>query len=268
MRIQGPDFDQFFLSRTILNTIRPDEQPDLRSPSEDNRPGTPDARRRLTGVNAASPSFPLDIDKKRPKAIGEHHGRKDRRQQRRQMPVHGRRPRTDQPRLVAEHARPPGSPSQFRTFRSDGRVLRLRQGVQDARSRRRLQGLEGADDGLAGLVAGRLRPLWRPHGPHGLAQCRHLPHHRRPRRCRWRPAALRAAELVARQRAARSRAPAVVADQAEIRPQDFLGRSARARRQRRAGIDGLQDLRLRRRPRRRMGAAGAVLGAGRHLARR
>jgi catalase-peroxidase len=36
----------------------------------------------------------------------------------------------------------------------------------------------------AGLVAGRLRPLWRPLHPHVLACCRHLSPRRRPGR-RW-----------------------------------------------------------------------------------
>jgi catalase-peroxidase len=35
---------------------------------------------------------------------------------------------------------------------------------------------QGADDRLAGLVAGRLRPLRRPVHPHDLARGRHLPH--------------------------------------------------------------------------------------------
>ena len=39
---------------------------------------------------------------------------------------------------------------------------------------------------LAGLVAGRLRPLRPAHHPDGLAQRRHLPHQRRPRRRRRR----------------------------------------------------------------------------------
>jgi catalase-peroxidase len=42
--------------------------------------------------------------------------------------------------------------------------------------------LHRADDGLAGLVAGRLRPLRPVLHPHGLAQRGHLPHLRRPRR--------------------------------------------------------------------------------------
>ncbi len=45
----------------------------------------------------------------------------------------------------------------------------------------------------------------------------------------------------------------LVADQAEVRPGDLVGRPARARRQPRAGDDGLQNVRLRLRPRRTSG---------------
>ena len=78
-----------------------------------------------------------------------------------------------------------------------------------------------------------------------------------------RPAALRAAQQLARQRQPRQGAPAALADQAEVRPEDLLGRPHDPRRQRRPGVDGLQDLRLRRRPRGRLGA-----GRGRLLGRR
>ena len=47
-----------------------------------------------------------------------------------------------------------------------------------------IKDLHALDDGLAGLVAGRLRPLRRPVHPHGVAQRGHLPHRRRPRRRR------------------------------------------------------------------------------------
>ena len=152
---------------------------------------------------------------------------------------------------------------EFDPVRSDGQGFRLRRGIQDARPRRRDQGPDGADDEFAGMVAGRLRPLRRPDDPHGLAQRRHLPHHRRPRRRRRRPAALRAAQLLAGQRQPRQGAPPAVADQAEIRPQAFLGRPDDPRRQRRARVDGLQDLRLRRRPRRRLGAGRTLTGVPR-----
>jgi hypothetical protein len=53
---------------------------------------------------------------------------------------------------------------------------------------------------LAGLVAGRLRPLRPAVHPHGVAQRRHLPHQRWPRRRRFRLAALCAPQQLARQR--------------------------------------------------------------------
>ena len=151
--------------------------------------------------------------------------------------------------------------------RSDGRGVRLRQGVQEPRPERGDQRPQRADDGLAGLVAGRLWPLRAALHPHGLAQRRHLPHRRRPRRRRRRPAALRAAQQLARQRQPRQGAPPAVADQAEIRPEDLLGRPSDPRRQRRARIDGLQDVRLRRRARRHLGARrGHLLGPRRRVA--
>ena len=99
-----------------------------------------------------------------------------------------------------------------------GDGLRLRRGVQEPRLRGAEEGPARADDRLAGLVAGRLRPLRPALHPHGLAQRRHLPHRRRPRRRRPRPAALRAAQQLARQRQPRQGAPPAVADQAEVRP--------------------------------------------------
>ena len=62
--------------------------------------------------------------------------------------------------------------------------------------------------------------------------------------------------------------PAAVAGQAEVRPEDLVGRPAGARRQRRAGGHGLRDLRLRLRPRGHLGARGDLLGPRGHLARR
>ena len=97
--------------------------------------------------------------------------------------------------------------------------------------------------------------------PHGVAQRGHVPHRRRPRRRRRRPAALRAAQQLAGQREPRQGAPAAVADQAEIRPENLLGRPDDSRGQRRPRVDGLQDLRFRRRPRRRLGARRALLGS-------
>ena len=184
------------------------------------------------------------------------------------MPVH-RRPRTQEPRLVAGRAGHRDAPSELRRC-----PIRWARSSTTPRSSRRLdlnaviKDLHCLDDGLAGVVAGRLRPLRRTDDPPGVARRGHLPHHRRPRRRRRRPAALRAAELVAGQRQPRQGAPAAVADQAEVRQETLLGRPDGPRRQRRARVDGLQDVRFRRRPRRRVGAGRAVLGSRGHVARR
>jgi hypothetical protein len=78
--------------------------------------------------------------------------------------------------------------------------------------------------------------------------------HGRPRR-RWhRAAALRSAQLLARQRQPRQGPPPALAGQEEVRQVALLGRPDDPHRQRRPGVDGLQDLRLRRRSGRRVGA--------------
>ena len=69
-----------------------------------------------------------------------------------------------------------------------------------------------------------------------------------------RRAALRAAQQLAGQREPRQGAPAAVADQEEVRQEDLVGRPAGLDRQLRPGVDGVQDLRLRRRTRGRLGA--------------
>ena len=67
----------------------------------------------------------------------------------------------------------------------------------------------------------------------------------------------------------RQGAPAALADQAEVRQADLLGRPHDPRRQLRPRVDGLQDLRLRRRPRGRLGARGGhLLGRRGRVARR
>jgi hypothetical protein len=71
-------------------------------------------------------------------------------------------------------------------------------------------------------------------------------------------------QQLARQREPRQGAPAALADQAEIRQQDLLGRPDDPRRQLRPRVDGIQDLRLRRRARGHLGAGrGHLLGAER-----
>ncbi len=93
-------------------------------------------------------------------------------------------------------------------------------------------------DHVAGLVAGRLRPLRAAHDPDGLAQRRHLPRGRRPRRRRLRTPALRTAQQLARQPKPRQGPAAALAGQAEVRPEDLVGRPDDPDRQLRPGVDG------------------------------
>ena len=103
-------------------------------------------------------------------------------------------------------------------------AVQLRRGVREARPEGREEGPRRADDRFAGLVARGLRPLRAALHPHGVAQRRHLPHRRRPRRRGHRQPALRAAEQLAGQRQPRQGASPALADQAEVRQQDLLGR--------------------------------------------
>jgi len=124
---------------------------------------------------------------------------------------------------------------------SHGRDVRLRRGVQEPRSGRVEEGHHGADDQLARVVAGRLRPLRSVLHPHGLAQRRHLPHSRWSRRRRLRHAAFRAAQQLARQRESRQGAQVALADQAEVRTKDLLGRLDDPHRHPGARVDGHED---------------------------
>ena len=170
--------------------------------------------------------------------------------------------------LVARPARPLGAAPALAGVEPAGPRLRLRRAVRRPRRRRAQARHRRGDDDLAGLVAGRLRPLRRPVHPDELARGRHLPHRGRPRRRRRRPAALRAAQQLAGQRQPRQGPPPALAGQEEVRPADLVGRPARPRRQRRARGHGLRDLRVRLRPRGRLGARGDLLGSGGRLARR
>ena len=175
------------------------------------------------------------------------------------------RPR--QPRLVAPAAQRGHPPPARRAVQPHGGRLRLRRSLPDAGPRRRRRRPEGPDDRLAGLVAGRLRPLRPPLHPHGLARRWHLPHPGRPRRRRHRQPALRPAQQLAGQRQPRQGPPPAVAHQAEIRQQAVLGRPVHPDRQRGAGVHGLQDLRFRRWPPRHLGARGRhQLGPGSRMA--
>ena len=168
-----------------------------------------------------------------------------------------------EPGLVAESAEPAGSPPALAPVQPDGRGLRLRRGVQDPRRRRAEAGHRRGDDDVAGLVAGRLRPLRAAVHPDVVARRRHVPHRRRPGRRRQRRAALRAAQQLARQREPRQGAPVALAGQAEVRPQDLVGRPDGLRRQLRAGVDGVQDVRLRLRATRTSGSPTRSSGAPR-----
>ena len=176
--------------------------------------------------------------------------------------------RQRQQRVVAQPAEPQDPREEPRRREPARRGLRLQGGVRGARPRRG-QGRHRRDaHHVAGLVAGGLRQLRPAHDPHGLAQRGHLPRHRRSRRRRRRSAALRTAEQLARQRQPRQGAPPAVAGQEEVRPVALVGRPHDPRRQRRARVDGLQDVRLRRWPPRRVGAGRRrVLGPRDHVAR-
>ncbi len=75
-----------------------------------------------------------------------------------------------EPGLVAESAGPLDSPPALAPVQSDGRGLQLRRGVQDPRPRSAEAGHHRRDDDVAGLVAGRLRPLRAALHPDDLAR--------------------------------------------------------------------------------------------------
>ena len=72
--------------------------------------------------------------------------------------------------LVAEPVEPGHPPPEFAEEQSAGPGFPLRQGIPEARPGSLEEGHQGADDDLAGLVAGRLRPLRPALHPDGLAQ--------------------------------------------------------------------------------------------------
>ena len=177
--------------------------------------------------------------------------------------------RHSEPTLVAEPVEPADPPPEPPPGRSQRRGVRLRRGVQEPRLRSPGEGRRCADDPVAGLVASRLRPLWTVLHTDDVARRRYVPHRRRPWRRRCRQPALRPPRQLARQREPRQGAPAALADQAEVRPEDLVGRPSDLHREPRPGDDGLQDLRLRRRPRGHLGARGGrLLGPGAGVARR
>ena len=78
---------------------------------------------------------------------------------------------------MAEPAAAGAAAPAFLEVRPDGRGLRLREGIQEPRLQGAEEGPGQADDRLAGLVAGGLRPLRAAIHPHDLARRRNLPHH-------------------------------------------------------------------------------------------
>ena len=190
----------------------------------------------------------------------ERHARHDRGQDggRAQVPGIGSQThrgwRHGEPALVAESTEPEDAPPELPVVRSHGRGVHLRRGVQDTRPGCPEDGHRGGDDDVTGLVAGRLRPLWAAVHSDGVAQRGHVPHPRWPRRRRLRHATLRSPQQLARQREPRQGAPVALADQAEVRPEDLVGRPDDPRGQLCPGVDGAQDVRFRRRARGRLGA--------------
>src|SRR2546427_6381133 len=102
--------------------------------------------------------------------IGDNRGRKDRQREFGQVPGHAYNDAIPiESGLVAESTQPSGSSPTLTSFQSDGRVLRLCKGVQEAGPGCRYQGPACFDDGLSGLVAGRLWPLRTIIHSYGLA---------------------------------------------------------------------------------------------------
>ena len=124
-------------------------------------------------------------------AKGDGHGCQGRRQYRRPVPGWAWA-RRRQPSVVARQPAPRRPEPARAAVQPDGRGVRLRRSVQDPGSARRDRRPPRPDDGLAAVVAGRLRSLRRPVHPPCVAQRRHLPHHRRPRRGRRGSATVRA----------------------------------------------------------------------------
>src|SRR6266852_8809726 len=99
------------------------------------------------------------------------------------VPVRTHRSRGhDECRLVAESAEPEDPAPALPPVRSYGQGIQLRGRVQEPRPACRDQRPAYPDDGLAGLVAGRLWPLWAAFHSYGVAPRGHIPHRRRPRR--------------------------------------------------------------------------------------
>ena len=102
--------------------------------------------------------------------------------------------------------------------------------------------------------------------PYGVARGRHLSHNRRTGRRRVRLSASGSSQQLARQRKPGQGAAPFVACQAEVRANGLLGRPDNLRGQLRAGVDGVQDIRVRVRSHGRLGGGRDLLGPGGRVA--
>jgi len=159
--------------------------------------------------------------------------------------------------LVAGPTRPVGAAGARREVEPLGETSTT-QGIRQARPERRQGGHQAGPDDVAGLVAA-------DYGNYGpffirmLAQCRHLP------QIDGRGGSDGASCRSTRSQLAGQRQPRqakrLLCRSAEVRQEPVVGRLMVLTGNGVARVDGLQDLRLRRRPRRRLGARLGLLGA-------
>src|SRR5438105_2114068 len=79
-------------------------------------------------------------------------------------------------RLVAESVETADTPPKLSPVQPHGQGVQLRRRVQETRPGCPEEGHRSGDDEVAGLVAGRLRPLRAAFHSDGVAQRRHIPH--------------------------------------------------------------------------------------------
>ncbi len=144
-----------------------------------------------------------------------------------------------------------------------GKAFKLCQGIRKPGPGGRNQGPPCVDDAVAGLVAGRLWPLRAVLHSDGVAQRRHL------RIGDGRGGASSGTQRFAPLNSwptmsASTRPPVALADQAEIRPKNLMGRPYGSHRELRPRVDGIQDLRFRRRPARTSGSQKTTLTGALH----